>query len=271
MELRPALLVATAVACGESVPDRELFVQAQEPGLAAEAAVALCAAMEDSDEADACVLALLRAGRALPEDACTDLHTEAARGECWFLRGEQRAAAGDRWGALEACGQAVAFVDECLYHAWTRELQAVARDSSGLPAALEAAEEPIAYWSQLETAGPAQPERVWGDFWYFWWHHHPPASLQACTGLPAPLVSSCEHGTRLFVERSVDQALRDPAQAALLDRACRAQRVPERLLAVAAAEPALAQAGADALVRLCEQGSTAPRPWNPVFQPRVSR
>lgn len=268
--MRAALLLTTGVACGDAVPDRELYVQAQDPDVDAASAAALCDAIADPTEADACVLAVLRAGRALPGEVCDGLHAAASRDECWFLRGEQRAAAGDRWGALEACGQAGAFIDECLYHAWTRELQAAARDAVDLPAALSAAEDPIAYWSQLETAGPAQPERVWGDFWYFWWLHHPPASLQTCTGLPASAVATCEAGTRLFVERSVDQALRDPAQASLLDRSCRAETLPERLLAVTAAEPELAAAGRRALARLCEQGSDATRPWNPIFQPRVS-
>jgi hypothetical protein len=269
---RTPLLALGLASCAAPVDDRELYVQAQDPARDPVGALALCRAMQEPDESDACSLALVRSGRALPAGSCAALRGADGRAECWFLLGEQLAEAGDRWGALEACGRAARFTNECLYHAWTRELQAVAREAPDLPAALVAAEDPIAYWSQLETAGPAQPERVWGDFWTFWWQHHPPASLQACAGLPTPsVVASCERGTRLFVERSVDQALRDPDQANLLDRSCRSGELPDRLLAMASPEPELAAAGARALTRLCDEGTAAPRPWNPVFQPRRTR
>ena len=95
--------------------------------------------------------------------------------------------------------------------------------------------------------------------------------LQACTALPPAQGATCEHGTRLYVERSVDQALRDPALASLLDRSCRAGRVPDFALPTLEPEPSLVAAADRALARLCEQGLDAPRPWNPIFQPRRPR
>ncbi len=258
--------------CGAATPDRELFLLAQDPDQPPEAAVAHCQAMAAADEADACMLALADLRDDLGPAPCARLQAEQPKAECWFRQAERWAEAGDRWGALDACGLAGPFMDECLYHAWTRELQGVARSTGDLAQALRAAEEPIAYWSQLETAGPIQPERVWGDFWYFWWLHHPPASLEACGELSPELTPRCERGAKLFVERSVDQVLRDPAQAGTLERCCRSGQLPDFLPGAAATpEPSLQAAGLLALERLCSQGPEAPRPWNPVFQPRRSR
>lgn len=273
--MKPRSIVAgclLAWGCDAGLSDRERFLLAQNPNIDLAAAQAHCAAMVDPAEADACQMAMADRQQESGAEPCTQLRTEEAVAECWFRQAERHAEADERWLALAACGRAGPFTNECLYHAWTRELQALARRTDELEQALAMAEEPIAYWSQLETAGPDQRERVWGDFWNFWWLHHPPASLAPCGELPPELTQACERGTRFFVERSVDQALRDPAQASLLDRACRAGQLPEFLPGAAARpEPQLLAAGLLALERLCTQGIEAARPWNPVFQPRRPR
>ncbi len=263
----PALLFLTA--CGSERDDRDRFIQAG--WLPQDQAVATCLAIDDDRGADACILALQDAQDTPASELCAHPRSSDARAECWFRAAERLAEAGDRWGALEGCGQAGPFTDECLYHAWTRELQGIARREATLDDALAAADEPVAYWSQLETAGPDQPERVWGDFWTFWWTHHPPASLQACGALPPERTSSCERGTALYVERSVDQALRDPAQAAQLDRSCRAGALVDLPVALPLDQPPLQAAAERALTRLCNDGVEALRPWNPMFQPRRRR
>jgi len=267
-----AMTVALISACEPTLPDRELFVLAQQPDLPLGQASDHCIAMVDPAESDACLLAVAGSRTDPCPQLCLALRATSAAAECWFTAAERWAEAGDRWAALDACALAGPFTHECLYHAWTRELQAASQGQASLEQALAAAAEPVTFWSQLETAGPGQPERVWGDFWYFWWLHHPPATEQACDELPPEQRETCQLGTRQFVERSVDQALRDPSQATLLDRSCRAGSLPEFLPGTAAQpEPNLDAAAQQALDRLCSQGAETPRPWNPVFQDRRPR
>ncbi len=268
----PAVALALLAACEPALSDRELFVLAQQPDLPLDQASDHCLSMADPAESDACLLAVA-GGRTEPApQLCLALRSTSAAAECWFTAAERYAEAGDRWAALDACALAGPFTHECLYHAWTRELQAIGQGDADLPTALSAAAEPVAFWSQLETAGPGQPERVWGDFWYFWWLNHPPATALACEALLTEHREPCQVGTRQYVERSVDQALRDPSQAAVLDRSCRAGALPDFLPgAIAQSEPDLLEAAQQALDRLCSQGTESPRPWNPVFQPRRPR
>ncbi len=263
-----AAALLTAMACDPGPTDRERFVQAQ--SLPLSDATDTCLSIRDPALQDDCLLALVDTHERVNVRICAGLHQDNGQADCLFRLAERYAGRGDRWLALEACGLAAPFTDECLYHCWTRELQALIRAATGLTETLAAAKEPVEYWSQLETAGPDQSERVWGDFWYFWWLHHPPASLQACSGLTPGLLQSCQYGTRIFVERSVDQALRDPSRAAQLDRFCRADE-PAALPPGVADEQELRAAAQQALDRLCEHGADAPRPWNPVFQARRSR
>ncbi len=265
-----AALALPALACGGELDDRARYLAALDPARSLDEAARLCAGFEEDRDADACLLARLDNSTQPAFAHCDALRAPHSRAECWFL-GAERVAAEDRWTALEACGRAGPFMDECLYHCWTRELQALALAQRDLATALEAASDPTDYWSQLETAGPGQRERVWDDFWYLWWSHHPPASLQACEGLAPAHAERCERGTRTAVERSVDQAFRDSAQASLLDRSCRSGQLPSHLPDAMPWEPELQGAAQVALDRLCAHGLDAPRPWNPVFQPRRPR
>ena len=258
---------------GSGATHRELFVKAQQAGLDAREAQALCERIEPPSERDACLLELARSRADLGAEVCDAVAENTLGADCWFLLAEHRAGTGDRWGALRACGRAGPYQAECQYHAWTRELQAIARGPHDLHEALVLADDPTAYCGALETAGTAQPQRVWGDFWYFWWLHHPPADPAACLALDTERRLGCEAGTLLFVERSLDMALRNRSRGEdLLDRSCRAGSPPDFLLDARAVDSAAVRdAGDRALARLCEQGVDAVRPWNPVFQPRRVR
>ncbi len=273
MRARVALPLLLAACGGPRETHRVLFVQAQEPDRTPEEATTLCSRIELVEERDACLLELVRSRADLPGSTCQQLEGARPAADCWFLTAEHHAATGNRWDALEACGRAGPYLNECLYHAWTRELQAIARSTDALAQALDDAKDPLAYWGTLDSAGPDQAQRVLGDFWYFWWLHHPPADPAACAAIVPERRDDCQAGTLLFVERSVDMALREHKRGDdLLDRSCRAGSVPAFVLdGRAVDEPAVREASTRALARLCEQGPEAARPWNPVFQTASTR
>ena len=230
-----------------------------------------CPAQVDPEALGECVTAAMRSANSVDGATCDRIPPGRWREECHFVIAENRAARGDRWGALAACGNAGDFLQECLYHSWTRELQAVilADPKAPLTDVLSAARDRVAYWGQLETAGPDQGARVWGDFWYFWWLHHRPASLSACDALPPADRDPCRVGTAAFVERALTDRLRcEGEDCDLMDRICRGGSVPASLLAILTTDPQLSDAAERARARVCDPQTRGVRPWNPIFQPR---
>ena len=156
-----------SLGCGSGEPDAAWFARALDAAASDEEAHRSCQAIRDPAMASECFATLVRARPSLPAEACVAITDPVWSGECWFTIGERRAAAGDRWGALEACGQASAFYDECLYHSWTAELGAAAAAAPDAVSALERGRDAIAFWSDLQTIEGEAEDQLWGDFWYF--------------------------------------------------------------------------------------------------------
>lgn len=263
-------------ACANLPDDRDLYVHALDASLTAERAVERCRAIRQEETGDECLAELARQREEVGDLPCGFIRSDSWRQECHFAVAEHRAARGDRWAALIDCGEAGAYMNECLYHVWTRELQNLAttpaegNPGQGLASTVEQAQEIVAYYAQSETCGPDQEERVWGDFWYFYWLHHRPAELDACARLPTPQVARCERGTHLFVERALAGLLTCRGRSCdLLDRTCRSGDIPSSLLfPYTGGDPRLRPASERALARLCDPQTRDDQPWNPIFQRR---
>lgn len=202
---------------------------------------------------------------------CAALKDARWRGECYFTAAEARAKAGDRWAALQGCGRAGAFYNECLYHAWSFELQRVSENLGRAVNGVEAARPIVEFWSGLETIGPDAEAQIWRDWWYFAHTRNKPASLGWCTSLASEEDRArCEDGTRLFVRRTVvDTIIRQSTPAEQKDRLCRGSAAEALALLgeLYVADPALDAELAAGLASGCAPGPTE-RPWNPVFRDR---
>jgi hypothetical protein len=268
--------------------------RALSPGTAPSEALGACAQAGTSREE--CVAAVVRAHsgaaapagapRAVAQDlsgACDDLSDPRWRGECHFAVAEQRASAGDRHGALEACAQAGPFYDECLYHAWTLELQALASRAPAREAAarLPDARDAIAFWSGLQTIGQDPRRQIEADWWFFAHARNRPARSAACDALQDGAErAGCVDGTQLYLRRSVVDGLRTDGNR---ERACRGG--PEAARAAlgelyvrpdpeldAVFEAAVAEACAPPAPPADARDAPAQRqrPWNPTFRPRAA-
>ncbi len=271
--LLAALCGALAASCAARESDADLYLQAQDPALSTSQALALCGALSSADDADECRAGAVRARSDATPEHCAAILSEDWRNECHFALAELLATRGERWDALHSCGLAGRFMNECLYHVWTRELQNLALSGAALASALDKAREVVAFYAQVETAGPQQDERVWNDFWFFWHLHHKPAQLEICQDLEPGDAERCTAGTVAFAARATYDTLRCEQQdCRLLDRSCRAGEVPDFVLApLFTADPTLLAAADASLQSLCEDGKDAPRPWNPIFSQRRPR
>lgn len=262
------MLAALILACAPSAP--EAYRLAIAGDLPLEEALDLCGHAGES--AEECVATVVRGHVDAPIEACTALTSERWRSECAFGIAESRAKAGDRWGALAGCGAAGAYYHECLYHAWTFELQLAADGlTGGAVGGIEVARPIVAFWSQIETVGPDAEAVLWADWWFFAHQRNKPAVLAACAALPDAVDRErCESGTRTYVRRSVVELLLRPTTPAdQKDRICRESPEGARALLgeLYAPDPALDAELAAALAAGCAPGKPE-RPWNPVFRAR---
>lgn len=263
------------LACAGPSP-AEAFRTAIAGDIALEDALVLCARAADDEEE--CVATVVRGHADAPMAACQGLQSERWRSECAFGIAESRAKAGDRWGALEGCGLAGAYYDECLYHAWTFELQLAAEAlDGGAVNNIGAARPIVSYWAEIATVGAADgtfdaEELLWADWWFFALSRNRPAVLAACSQLAdATDRGRCEVGTRTYVRRTVTEALiRSGTPADTRDRICRGT-VADALALLGdlyVPDPALDLEVAAAVAAGCAGGKVE-RPWNPVFRARL--
>lgn len=265
-----AAMVGVLAACGEAVPDAARFAEALAPELSDDAAVESCSAIGNDDMRSECLATVLRERPGLPPETCADVPAPLWAAECWFTVGERRAKKGDRWGALEACGRAESFYDECLYHAWTTELDLAAQAAPDAISALDAARDTIAFWSDLQTIEGTAADQVWGDFWFFAHNAHRPADLAACGRLGDPGERArCEEGTTTFVTRALLGELLAPGRpAGTLDRICRSAEIPSVYLeGLYLPDPQMDAARDRVPPMACDAAAGRPvRRWNPVFR-----
>lgn len=246
----------------------EAMHRAQDPGLSLAERLAWCG--RSGASADACATELLRRSPDADTAACAAIRSETWRAECSFAVAERHARAGQRWEALTACGQAGRFYQECLYHAWTYEIQANVRGGGRAADELDSGRRIVAFWSQIGTVGPDPEAQVWLDWWFFTLNRNPPADLADCAALSEPDASRCHTGTLSFVERAVATSLRESGLTARRkSRLCRGD-----ILEIEAQFPTLyrtddalrarALAGRD---RACAAAAGTERryPWNPIF------
>ncbi|MDP2307861.1 MAG: hypothetical protein Q8P18_17680 [Pseudomonadota bacterium] len=266
--LGASALLAALPGCGGLTPT-EAFREALAGDIPLEDALTLCD--QAGESAEECVATVVRGHADAPTARCAALQSERWRSECAFGIAEARATAGDRWGALTGCGAAGAYYNECLYHAWTFELQLSADGLGRAVAGIEKARPIIAYWSGIETIGPGAEDHLWADWWYFAHARNRPASLEACAVLPDETDRRrCEEGTRTYVRRSVVEALlRANTPASTKDRICRG--TPQDVLALLGdlylPDPSLDAEVVAAVASGCAPGRVD-RPWNPVFGAR---
>ena len=246
-------------------PDAALYARALDPATPATEALAACSAL--SEGADECTTAVV-AQREVDPAACQGLSPEW-REECHFRVAERLTASGDRWEALVECGLSGRFYDECLYHLWSRELQAaVAPSGAEVSRAVdheEAGAEVVAYFSGLRTLKQEPRELLWDDFWFFAHSRNRPARLEDCERSQDP--PRCVRGTTRYVERLVTESLiRASADPAVLDRACRSGELPAAIVEGAwVPDEVLDEAARTGLAQACQDPPL--RPWNPVFVP----
>jgi len=275
----PPRALALALAGCAAPPDAALLAEAL--GAAdPQAALAACGRIGGATTADECRASVVQAHAALigPEadQACGSVRDSRWRGECFFTLAERRMAGAaatpeGRLPALQACGEAGPFYDECLYHLWTGELSAVARAAPTAPAAVEPARPIVAYWSNLETIAGDPADQLWGDLWFFAWNEHRPADLQACGALAPPDAAACRTHTQAFVLRAILGELLAPgAPPGVLDRTCRSGSVEDdRVAGLFVPHPDLDAQVAEAARLACDAADgKAVRRYNPVFQPR---
>lgn len=200
----------------------EAWAAALEPGLALPVAMARCD--ETGDRAESCRAEVIRAHPEAEVGDCSAIHSAKWRAECSFTVAEKHARKHERWQALSACGQAGTYYAECLYHAWTYEMQAAVRGGGRANDEVESGRELVAYWGQLQTIAGSADAQMWNDWWYFALKRNPPAKLADCADLPAADAATCERGTLAFAERAVATAFTDsPIPAHLKSRACRGE------------------------------------------------
>jgi hypothetical protein len=275
--MRAILLGSTWAAIGcAGPPDAALLAQALAPGVVATVALQTCDAISQGAVGDECRASVVRAhpelDDAAADAACGGISDPRWEGECWFGLAERRSARDHRHAALEACGRAGPFYDECLYHLWTAELSAVADAAPDAVGAVEPAREIVEFWSGLQTIGGDPTVQLWGDLWFFAWNEHRPADLAVCEKLELLDASRCKTHTKNFIVRAILGELMAPgAPTGLLDRTCRAQQIPASIRdGLFVAHPDLDAQEVEAARLSCDAAAGRPvRRYNPVFQARL--
>ncbi len=273
----PALVAGVAlVACTPSVSPAEAFARGQDPAVPLSEALDWC--RRAGEAADTCVVGAVRAHGDADADACERARDPRLRAECHFSRAEARARGGDRWGAVEACARAGAYGDECLYHAWSLELQHVAEAHPDTARAWTAMQEPLAWWGGLQTVGPDAATLIARDAWYFLGvvaqARGTPVGWTTCEAVAPEHRAVCRDGIAGYVSRAAREGLRRASEE-VRDPLCRrAESDPDAAVAARAAlgvawlaAPDLRALYEEAVREECRTPD-APRPWNPVFQPR---
>lgn len=228
-------------------------------------AVTACA--HTGAQRDACIAGAVRTHAEAPDDACDDLTEARWRGECAFVLGERHAASGDRWKALAACAEARAFQGECLYHAWSFELQLRARGHADAVDAWPALQDSIAFWSAQHTLQNDALAQIVGDAWFAAHDENPPARLAACERLPNVVDrAACSAGTLAFVQRRVaEEAVSGRIPPRMLERACRDPDAGREVFGgFYVSDPRMDAALDDAVRMVCDKDPSLHR-WNPVF------
>ena len=248
------------------------FARAVAPETPADLALETCA--ETGPSHDECIAAVVRVHPTLPASTCRDLADPRWHGECAFAQAEHHARAGDRWQALAACAVAGTFQDECLYHAWSFEMQTRAEGLrhavNGFLTADAPLRESVAYWGAIETLGPEAQATIVRDAWYFAHARNKPAHLPACDRLEdAPAREECRTGTRDFVQRYVVEHLHRAAPE-LRDRVCRTGVAEAHTVLdpVYAPDPTLDAAFQEGLTLACTGIPGQRYAWSPTFLPR---
>jgi hypothetical protein len=265
-----------AASCAPAATPAEAFQRGQDAAIPLADALGWCEGAADA--ADRCVVGAVRAHPGADAEACARVHDTRLRAECHFSRAESRARAGDRWGAVEACARAAGYHDECLYHAWSLELQHVAETHPDTPGAWGALQEPLAWWGGIQTIGPEPARVLTHDAWYFLGvvaqARGTPLGWSTCEALAPADRAGCREGIASYVARAAREGLRR-APEDVRDPLCR--RIETEAAAALSARGALGVAWADApgletifqeSLRAGCQEPDGPRPWNPVFQPR---
>ncbi len=266
------MYLLASLACGPTAADA--MARALDPTTTLADALDWCAhAGEDAGE---CTASVVRNRPAATSSACIDIPAEKWRAECQFAAAERRGKAGDRWGALIGCGQAGTYYNECLYHAWTFDLQAVSNDLGTAVNGVEKARPVIAYWAQIQTIGPAAEDQMWRDWWYFAHAHNKPADMAKCGQLADSTDRGrCESGTKSYVRRAVTETILRPGTTReARDRLCRGEPGMART-AVGTLYLPDADLDGEAALALSEACGKTPatvaRPWNPIFRDRVAQ
>ncbi len=259
-------LLLLLTACAPS--PAEAWTAAQTPGLPIAEAAALCRLT--GDRAASCTTEVIRNNPTARVEDCAEVVDPLWQAECAFAVAERHARKRERWAALAACGLAGRFYHECLYHAWTFEMQGAVRGSGRANSELESGRELVAYWGQLQTIGGEASETLWGDWWYFALSRNKPASLDDCTRLPEADATRCQRGTLSFVERAVATSLRETRlNPRRKSRICRGgiEEVEATFPDLYLPSEALREAALLGRARGCAEAQAidSGRPWNPLF------
>lgn len=253
------------LACsGEADP--VLFERAMDPTTPFGEAVASCRAMTAG--AESCISEVVATRDDADPAVCQELPGEW-RAECHFRVAERLGVSGDRYEALVECGLSGRYYDECLYHLWSRELQALSAPTgdevSQAVDHLDAARPVVAYWAGTRNTQQQARELIWDDFWYFAHSRNRPADLTACQALDDLDRTRCERGTERFAQRLVAESLIRPStEVSARSRACRSGVVPGWITDGAwVAHERMEQAARNGLDDACQDPPH--RPWNPVF------
>jgi hypothetical protein len=258
-EVASSVIVCSVVACAPTRPDAAYLADAL-----GNLDLAACDRITDAAIADECVAGVVRADPTAAPEACGAVRDPRWAGECWFTVAERLGAGGDRSGALAACAQAGPFYDECLFHLWTAELDALTSGSDDLSAVIAEGAPVIEFWSGVQTVEGDVEALLQDELVFRWMRLHRPVPMDAC-----PVADEvCLRGHQMFLVRSLaEDLLRAGTAPGRRDRVCR-QGVIEP-----AAVDGLTQSDVDwepvlaeVLAIACEPD--ARRPWNPVFRVR---
>lgn len=262
----PGLIAAVLLGCALSGADA--WSRAGNPDLPLDRALDLCRSA--GPDADACSTEVIRARPTATIRDCATIRAPGWRAECAFAVADRLSKAGQRAEALTACGGSGRYYQECLYHAWTYDMQRAVQGGGRAADELSRGREVVAFWAQLQTIGGDPQERMWLDWWYFALDANRPADLADCANLGPDDARWCTAGTLQFVEREITQTLKDnPGNAQRRSRVCRggladiAALWPD-LYRPAESLDARAIAGRD---RGCAavEGLDVGRPWNPIL------
>lgn len=248
-------------------PDSALaYQQALSGTLPVADAIALCELT--GDQARECGAAVVRSRPDTVSADCGGISGSTSRSECFFSVAERHAQARERWLALQTCGQAGPFYAECLYHAWTYELQSTVEFGVSPMEQLDRPVETIRFWASIQSVAGNATEQLWSDWWYFALHGRV-ARLGDCAGLEVGERERCELGVHHFVSRTVADFLQNPQTSRRArDRVCRGD-VEQVLAAIPPfyeADPVLDAAALAGRDLACSAGRTEmQRPWNPIF------